>query len=270
MDVSVIILNYDTFHLTCNCIRSVLAKTKGCSFEIILVDNGSRQQDPGEFLKLFPEITLVANDTNLGFARGNNCGIEKAHGDYVLLLNSDTALKNDAVSMCLESIRKHTGIGVMGCRLESPDGSYQHNCQRFPSLRYKLFELLRLQKILPGNLSGKILLGYFFDHNSFVFPDWIWGTFFMFKRSLLSRLPNKKLADDFFMYVEDMQWCMDFRKCGYEIAFEPRAQVLHFMEGQRNLKKLPLVETNTAVFMKRNYSSVQIALIRQVDKWLLH
>lgn len=269
MDVSVIILNFNTFDVTCQCIRSIIEKTSECSFEIIVVDNGSTERSAKDFLKLFPQIILCENPVNVGFAKGNNCGITKATGEYVLLLNSDTVLQNDAISICFHSLKKGRNIGVIGCRLEYEDGTHQHSCQRFPSLRYKLFELLRLQKILPKKLSGKILLGYFFDHTTFVFPDWIWGTFFMFKKSLLNELPENKLADDFFMYVEDMQWCMDFRKCGCQVAFEPRGKVIHLMEGQKNPRKLLLMETNREAFMKRNYSSFRVRLFKQLDKWLI-
>jgi GT2 family glycosyltransferase len=267
MDVSVIIVNYNTFDLTAGCIRSVLSKTSGCSFEVIVVDNASTERDPQELKDLFPQIQLIKNSVNMGFARGNNSGIKVASGDYVLLLNSDTELANNAILVCLESIRGNNGVAAIGCKLIFPDGSTQHSCQRFPSVRYKAFELLRLQKLLPRQLRGKILLGYFFDHNSRIFPDWIWGAFFMFKRSLLDILPGGKLADEFFMYVEDMQWCMDFAAVGYRVAFEPDAQVIHYM-GQSKGAKSSLMETNMETFMARYYSPWRIAVIKQLNKWL--
>lgn len=267
MDVSVIILNYNTFELTCSCIRSVLSKTRGCSYEVILVDNASTERDPGEFVRLFPQIKLVRNEINAGFAKGNNMGIEMAAGEAVLLLNSDTELANDAVSICLETLRKDRRTAVVGCLLTFPDGSVQHNCQRFPAIRYRLFELLRLQKLLPSRLAGKILLGFFFDHRSAVFPDWIWGTFFMFRRELLQQLPQRKLADDFFMYVEDMQWCMDFKRLGYRISFEPRGHVFHHL-GKSNGRKSHLMEAHTEQFMRRHYSSWRRSLIGILDRWL--
>ncbi len=267
MDVSVIILNYNTFDLTCNCIRSILSKTVGCSYEIIVVDNRSSEKDAKEFLKLFPDIVLVENSANVGFARGNNIGIEKASGAYILLLNSDTELKNNAIALCFQSLRKNSQVAVMASRLEYADGTLQHNCQRFPTLRYKLFELLRMQKMMPQKWAGKILLGYFFDHRSAVFPDWVWGTFFMFKRDLLKLLPGSRLADDFFMYVEDMKWCMDFKRSGYKIAFEPSAHVIHHM-GKSGGDKLILMETNKQIFLSQYYSRFLLWLFNQLDKWL--
>lgn len=267
MDVSVIIINYNTFNLTCDCIRSILSKTTGCSYEIIVVDNASTEMDPNEFLKLFPQVVLVKNQINTGFAKGNNAGLERALGEFILLLNSDTELKNNAIYICMQTLKRNNDVAVVGARLEYSDGRLQHNCQRFPALRYKLFELLRLQKIFPSEWSGKILLGFFFDHRSVVFPDWIWGTYFMFRKEHLALLPKGRLADDFFMYVEDMQWCMDFKKSGYRILFEPSATVIHYM-GQSGADRNSLMEGNEEIFLNRYYSSFRLKLFKHLDRWL--
>lgn len=269
MDVSVIILNYNTFELTCNCISSVLRKTSGCSFEVIVVDNASTERDPADFLDLFPMIKLVVNSENEGFAKGNNSGIAMSTGEYVLLLNSDTELLNNAILYCLQSIKKYPSISAVTCRLLYPDGTVQHNCQRFPSLRYKLFELFRLQKVLPRKLAGTILLGYFFDYKSWTYPDWIWGTFFMFRRRLLGLLQNGKLAEDFFMYVEDMQWCKEFRKLGYHVAFEPLGEVVHYM-GKSKADRQALIEANVKKFMMHYHSPLEIAMLAILDRWLVN
>src|SRR4051794_40929468 len=97
MEVSVIIINYNTFSLTCKCIESIINKTSGIEFEIILVDNASTECDPDLFKKKFPFITLIKNKENSGFSRGNNTGIHSAKYEYILLLNSDTELVNNAL-----------------------------------------------------------------------------------------------------------------------------------------------------------------------------
>jgi GT2 family glycosyltransferase len=268
MDVSIIIVNYNTFELTCQCIQSVITKTEGLSYEIIVVDNASHEISPQKFLERFPNIQLIVSSVNVGFAKGNNLGIAKATGNYILLLNSDTILKNNAVAIGVEVLEKDRAIGAMAARLEYPDGKLQHNCQRFPSVKYKLFELLRMQKFLPADLGGKILLGFFFDHNQPAAPDWVWGTFFMFRRDLLQKLPEAKLNDHFFMYVEDVQWCMDFRRLGYSIAFDPRAQVIHLM-GKSGGAKSALMEENMNKFMKVYYAPFERKIIKLLDRMLL-
>jgi GT2 family glycosyltransferase len=268
MDVSIIIVNYNTFELTCQCIQSVIDKTEGISYEVIVVDNASHEIAPQKFLDRFPDITLITSAVNVGFAKGNNLGVAKATGDYILLLNSDTILKNNAVAIGVEVLQHNPNTAVMAARLEYADGKLQHNCQRFPSVKYKAFELLRLQKFLPANWGGKILMGFFFDHNQHASPDWVWGTFFMFRRDLLPKLPKAKLDDQFFMYVEDVQWCMDFRRLGYSIAFDPRAQVIHLM-GKSGGAKSALMDENMNRFMEVYYSPWERKLIKLLDRMLL-
>ncbi|MEJ0054754.1 MAG: glycosyltransferase [Bacteroidota bacterium] len=169
MDVSIIIINYNTFELTCACIESVIEKTKGIDYEIILVDNASAETDPRNFLKKFPAIILIESEVNDGFAKGNNRGIMRTSGKYVLLLNSDTLLKNNAVAIAWEFLERNPEVAVVGSRLESPDGTHQCNCQRLPSVKYGFLELLRTQKFMPGQ-GGKLLFGYFFDHKTVVYP----------------------------------------------------------------------------------------------------
>lgn len=267
MDVSIVIVNYNTFALTSQCIQSILDHTKGLAYEIILVDNNSTESDPEEFKKKFPSVLLVKNQTNLGFAKGNNAGIAHASGKYILLLNSDTLLKNNAVLICKTFLDQHHQVAAVSARLEYPDGNIQHNCQRFPGLRNKLFELLRLQKILPQKWGGKILLANFFSYDSVVYPDWIWGTFFMFRKSLLKSLPGEKLSEQFFMYVEDMQWCMEFKNLGYQIAFEPAAHVIH-LSGKSGGNKSSQIQANTNAFLKQYYSSAKRYLLKILDRLL--
>ena len=153
-------------------------------------------------------------------------------------------------------------MAVATARLEYANGEVQHNCQRFPSVRFLLFELLRLQKIFSSR--KKILLGYFFDHNSLAYPDWVWGTFFMFKKNLLNNLRNRRLSEDFFMYVEDMQWCMDFRLQGFEVAFLPDARVVHLM-GASGGAKSDLMAKNMKVFMTKYYHPLHRFLINSLN-----
>jgi GT2 family glycosyltransferase len=266
MDVSIVILNYNTFDLTCRCIASVLGKTDGLQFEIIVVDNQSTERDPQEFKNIFPEIILIKSPENLGFAKGNNVGIAKAQGKFILLLNSDTFLLNNAIHITRDFLIKNPTVAVATGRLEFPGGRIQHNCQRFPSIGALIFECLRLQKILPS-LGAKVLLGSFFHYNSVAYPDWVWGTFFMFRRSLLQKLPGKMLSDDFFMYGEDMQWCMEFKKQGYKIAFLPDARIEHLLGGSGAAKEKLIAEHHTK-FMEKYYSAWERKVIRCLSSLL--
>jgi GT2 family glycosyltransferase len=267
MEVSIVIINYNTFALTCQCIESIVRHIRDITFEIIVVDNASTELETEAFVKRYPFIVFIKSPTNIGFAKGNNLGIEKAMGEYILLLNSDAALLNNAVFILKEFLSGKQNVAAVTGRLEYPDGKVQHNCQRFPSIRYKLFELFRLQKFLPQNVGGKVLFGFFFDYNTMAYPDWIWGTCFMFRKQLLEKLPGRKLADDFFMYIEDKQWCWEFRKLGYRVAFVPSARIVHYM-GSSGGSKSDMMETNEEFFMTKYYKAWHVKCIRTLDNLL--
>ncbi|XZF13823.1 glycosyltransferase family 2 protein [Chitinophagaceae bacterium MMS25-I14] len=261
MDVSVVIINYNTLDLTEQCIRSVIKYTSGITYEIILVDNASTKEQPDRLAAVFPELKLVKSEKNLGFSGGNNLGILYASGKYILLLNSDTYLTENSLFTTFRYMEEHPQTGVLSARLIFPDGRHQAAAQRFPSVKYQLAELLRLQKLMSKKAAGRFLLGAFFDHNETVRADWVWGTYFMFRKELLNRLPDNKLDDTYFMYNEDVQWCMDIRKLGYEIHFFAGTSVVHLMGGSSGMKNDLMVQ-NGELFLKKNYSPLQIRLMK--------
>jgi len=264
--VSIIIINYNTFQLTSNCIASIYQECIGMSFEIILVDNASTECEPSSFKSKFPDIVLIESPENVGFSKGNNLGIEVAKGEYILLLNSDTEMKNDAISPCVQYLKDNTKVGVVTTKLRYPSGEIQSTCQRFPNVMYNLLELVRFQKIFP-TLGGKLLLANFFDYHSIVKVDWTWGAFFMFPKAILKQLPNQKLHDDFFMYCEDMQWCLDMRKIDKEVHYIPNGEVIHYMGASKGAKK-PLMIKNHETLMNSNFSYIHRVLIIIAEKLL--
>ena len=260
--ISIIILNYNTFELTCQCIRSIYAQTKGVEFEIILVDNASTECNPDKFLEIFPQIKLIKNTENRGFSRGCNDGINHAKGDFILLLNSDTVLLNDAISIVHDFLVKNANVGIATCRLENSDTTPQNICSRFIRIKWILLEISRLFKLLNKKKRGEVLLGNFFDYENIVFPDWVWGAFFMFPKSLLQVYPENKLPETFWMYVEDMEWCWLARKAGYKVAFIPDGRVLHFGGGGTHTDRtLKMMNENFERFYKIYYGKKYKILI---------
>ncbi len=266
-DVSIIIVNYNRLDLTIECIRSIIQKTVDLSYEIVVVDNASDTGDANEIKAIFPEVKLVCSSINAGFAGGNNLGVASAVGKYILLLNNDALLKNNAIKIVHSFLTKNNRVGVAAAQLKYPNGSIQHSCQRFPSFWYTLLELLRVQKILGHRLGGKLLFGPFFDHQSIAYPDWVWGTFFMFPREILRKFPNGRLHETFFMYWEDVQWSMEIRKLGYKVAYIPEAEVIHLMNASGGAKN-ELIEKNEVLFMRRYYSPFHRKAIRFISKLL--
>jgi GT2 family glycosyltransferase len=268
VDLSVVIVNYNTEALTRSCIRSVVEFTSGLEYEIILVDNASPQGfDEEGFRVEFPSVKFIRSSKNLGFAGGNNLGIQQATGEYVLLLNSDTYLTDNALLRLFGFMKAHPKVGAASARLVYPDGRHQSVAQRFPSVKYNLIEFLRFQKFMSRRSSGKLLLGAFFDHNETVRADWVWGACFIFPKKILSQMPERRLDEGYFMYYEDMQWCMDIHRLGYEIYFVANAEVVHIMGGS-SANKGDLMKQNGALFLERNYKPSKIRWIKKLDQWL--
>ncbi|MGZ3918757.1 MAG: glycosyltransferase family 2 protein [Bacteroidia bacterium] len=260
-EVSVIVINYNTFDLTCACIESIYKKTIGVTFEIILIDNASTECSPDKFEALFPQIILIKNQSNVGFSKGNNIGIKKASGNIILLLNSDTELINNAIKITYDFLIKNPHVAAVSSKLIYENGLIQPCCQKFPSVFNNLIEFSRIHRLLPGKIRSKLFFGAYFNHETYIQPDWIWGTFFMFPAKLLGMLKDKKLNEDFFMYVEDMQWCFEFRHLGFDIAYLPDAIVLHHSGGSSGDIKLIIKNYNS--FLKKNYNPLKYFILKQ-------
>ena len=236
--VSVIIINYNTFQLTCDCIASVFKFTKGVPFEIILVDNASTERNPSHFLEKFPSIKLIESKKNLGFAGGNNLGIQHATGDTILLLNSDTLLTEDSISLSVTQLQKDPSIGVLGCRQLFPDGALQYSARRFRSISWELLDLFRfVLYFFSPKARAHRMLGQYFLHDESLFVDWVNGAFFLFPRRLLNQLPQHQLDERFFMYAEDVLWCEQIKQAGYRVFFLATTSIIHITSGSTAISK---------------------------------
>jgi GT2 family glycosyltransferase len=236
--VSVIILNYNTFALTCQCIQSVYAHTKGCNFEVIVVDNSSSECSPQLFKDKFPDIQLIANPLNNGFAKGNNLGITHATGDIILLLNSDTYLTEDSISATATQLAQHKEAGVICCRMLYPDGNVQYAARRFRSIWWELLDLFRfIPLLMPYPKRARLMLGKYFNNDFDTECDWVSGAFFMLKREVLKQLPGEQLDDRFFMYGEDHFWCWQIRQLGYTVRFFCGTHFVHINNGSTSIQK---------------------------------
>lgn len=244
MLISVIIINYNTFDITCNCIRSVIEHTRNAAYEIILVDNASTKDQPDAFLELFPNITLVKSKENGGFAKGNNLGIQYAKGDIILLLNSDTIVTDDSISKAAIYLEEHSKY-VLSTKLTYEDGVYQKNARKFRSIRNELLDMLRpILYLLPYERRAHLMLNQYFKGDFDTECDWVSGAFMMFYREHLHKLPDHKLDERFFMYGEDHLWCYQFAEHGIKSYFLSTASVIHIANASTEpTKRLKLLRT---------------------------
>lgn len=268
MELSIIIINYNTFQLTCNCIRSIREKLTGVEYEIVLVDNASTEKDASEFKTLFPEIKLIKSPENTGFTGGNNLGVENSTGEYLLLLNSDTELINNAPALTLEYLKNHPDCGMVTCQLLYPDGRIQYNTRRFRTITWELLEASQLFRLLPKEKRENLMLHHYFDHQREMDCDWVWGAYMLFPRKIIARLPEGRLSTDFFMYCEDTLWCWDFKQLGYKIHFLPQAKVMHVHKGSVSKDKWIKVRKtsirNHSQFMRKYYPDARWYLFAAV------
>jgi len=271
IELSVIVINFNTFQYTRKCIESVYNFTKDISFEVILVDNASTEGDITQLKNTFQDIILIRNNVNEGFARANNQGIKISKGAKIILLNSDTYLVENSFKVLTQLIDELPGSGVVSPLLRYPNGKIQHSAQSFPSVKKNLVELFRLQKI--NQSYSKTLAGSFFDHNQTVETDWVWGTCFMLKAEVISKMDGL-LDEKYFMYGEDRQWCLDIRKLGYEIWHTNRTHIVHIGGGSGMQNSVVLKKRETD-FLIRNYSFYYrlvysfTALLLQWDRFLI-
>ncbi len=245
IDVSIIILNYNTFQLTCNCIESVIQFTQQVSYEIIVVDNLSTECDANLFKQKFPSINLIKSNENGGFAKGNNLGIAQAKGEFILLLNSDTYLIEDAISNTINYYKQNNCNGVIGCKMIYPNGNIQHTARKFRSISWELLDIFRFIPILlTYKKRATLMLGKYFKSDFNTECDWLNGAFFMFPKNALEQIPKQKLDERFFMYGEDHLWCYQFKQLGYKCYFYYNTTIVHINNGSTaKSKQLALRKT---------------------------
>lgn len=248
MDLSVIILNYNTKDLTRKCLRSVFASVTGYRLEVIVADNGSKDGSQEMARTDFPQAILVENGANLGFSKGNNAAIRNAKGRYVLLLNSDTEVREDTLDLCVRRAEEDTSIGALGCRVLLPDGSLDLACRRkFPNPWNSFLRLFGLKKYSDYNIEAPL--------DTEIEVDAVTGAFMMVSREAIDKAGL--LDEDFFMYGEDLDWCWRIKEKGFKIMYYPQAQITHFKYGSSQLipfRTIRLAHRAMELFYRKHYA----------------
>ena len=231
IDVSIIIVNWNTRHMTCDCLRSVYEQTQGVSFEVILIDNASYDDSVATIKKEFSKVKLIANNKNLGFCKATNQGLEVAKGKYLLLLNSDTVVLENAVEKTIQFAEKHDRIGIVGCQLIYPDGSFQGSCFRFPGICGSILASFGLSKLFPKStvFNMERYGNRLWDKPREV--DCVMGSFMLIKRQVTDNIGM--LDTDYFMYGEETDFCFRAVKAGWKVFYYPDAKLIHYYGGSK-------------------------------------
>jgi GT2 family glycosyltransferase len=205
VDLSVVILNWNTRRDLEKCLRSLECPQPGIAFEIVVVDNASDDRSREMVRDLFPQARLIVNPRNLGFGAGNNVAIPQTTGRYVLFLNSDTLVQEGALAAMVHHADANPDIGILGPKLLNADGSLQYSCRRYPNLGTGFFRNTPLGRLFPHNRFASDYLMQDWDHATPRDVDWVSGAALMIRRTLLDRIGG--FDDAFFMYCEDVDLC---------------------------------------------------------------
>jgi O-antigen biosynthesis protein len=234
VDVSILIVNWNTGELLSNCIHSIADRTHGVNYEIIVVDNASTDGSAEMVRDRFPSAKLVESKENLGFVRGNNRALEEARGKYVLYLNPDTELKTNAVYGVASFLDANGEYGAAGCKILNADGSVQFTCARtFPS-PFKQFCLLTLlNRLFPESRFFSTVEMTYWDHSDSREIDCLSGAFMMVRKSLIDELQG--FDENLFMYAEDVDLCFRIKGKGKKVYYLAAEEIYHF-EGTGSRK----------------------------------
>ena len=222
--VSIIIVSYNTRALLADCLASLPAGVGGLASETFVVDNGSQDGSPQMVRADFPDVRLIRNARNVGFAAANNQALRSANGRYVLLLNSDTRVHPGAIETMVHFMDAHREAGYCGPRLLNADASHQPSARRFPTLLSTAFTLLSLGHRFPHS-PHTIDLHVMYGQRRPFRADWLSGACLMVRRAALRHVGP--LDEGFFMYFEETDWCRTLAKHKWQGWYVPSAQVTH-------------------------------------------
>lgn len=229
MDLSVIIVSHNTRELLALCLDSLLASLASSAFgyEVIVVDNASRDRTVEMVRERFPQVRLLASEENPGFAAANNQGLKVSKGDYLLLLNPDTLVRGKALQHMLQFLVSHPQVGMVGPKLLYPDGRFQHSAFSFPTLPMIFLDFFPLNhRLINSRLNGRYPKALYGAGEPFP-VDHPLGAAMMVRREAADQVGP--LDEGFFIYCEEIDWCMRMKKMGWEIFCLPQAEIVHYV-----------------------------------------
>lgn len=252
IDLSIIIVNYNTKQLTLNCLASIYQSITDSRFEVILIDNASHDNSIEAIADKHPQVRLIVNTNNLGFSKANNQGMLIAQGRYVLLLNSDTVIEPDTLDTMIRFMDEHPKVGVAGCKVVLPDGSLDKACRRgFPTPSATFYYVSRLSKLFPKNPRINAYHREDLDPDEEYPIDCLIGAFMMVRREVIDQVGM--LDEDFFMYGEDVDWCYRIKQAGWVNYYYPRTQIVHYKRASSRNKPFKITyEFHRAFFVLYN------------------
>lgn len=231
MKLSIIIVSWNVKELLRSCLESIYAHPPKDNIEVWVVDNNSTDGSPAMVRTKFPQVNLIVNPTNRGFAGGNNQALEKSTGDYALLLNPDTRMLPETLEHFTNFLDFHSKAGAVGAKLLNPDGSHQPDSYPFPTLSRELWRLLHLDMIQALGVYDQSQ----WDQHQPRQVDVLQGTALAVRREALNQVGL--LDTGYFMYTEEVDLCYRLHQAGWNLYWLPQAQVVHY--GGQSTQQIP-------------------------------
>jgi hypothetical protein len=243
-DVSIVINSFRTRNLLRQCLKALFDMPPQRSFEVVVVDNDSRDGTAEMVREQFPQVRLIVSDRNRGCTGGSNLGLVAARGGHVMIMNSDIIVRPGSIDALSSFLDGHPDVGAVGPRLLRPNGEADESCYRFPTLGTPLYRRTPLGRLPFAKKALDRYLMADFDHQTTRDVDWLLGSSIMVRREAMNQVG---LMDErIFMYFEDTDWCRRFWEAGWRVVFFPGSELVHFHDRSSAKKAwfvAPLVST---------------------------
>lgn len=266
-ELSIVVLSWNTRELLQSCLESLERAHDTVMRELIVVDNASADGSAEMVRERFPAAQLLVNARNEGYARGNNLGIAASRGEFVLLLNSDTEVRDGSLDKLVGFLREHRGHGAVGAGLQNADGSIQPCCMRFPTLLVPLFFDMNLDKRWPRN---PVMRRYFmrdYDHRTSRDVDQPPGACLLLRREVLETVGL--FDEELWLYFNDVDLCRRIRRAGWRIHYLVEAPVVHHVGQSTKRFSTRVVEwhRNRLAYYRKHYGRLGAAWVRLMVRW---
>lgn len=242
LQLSVIVVNYNVRDFLHHALVSLQKAMKGLRGEIIVVDNASDDGSVEMVRRRFPSVALIANKTNFGFAKANNIALDRARGKYLLLINPDTLVQEDTLRVMVEFFDENPDVGLAGCKILNPDGTFQLACRRsFPTPWVAFTKMSGLSSLFPNTrLFGRYNLTYLSPDETYEI-DAVSGSFMMVRREVYKQVGG--LDEAFFMYGEDLDWCYRIQQAGWKNYYVHSTKLIHYKGESTKRSNLDEIRT---------------------------
>lgn len=247
MDLSIIIVNWNTKDLLLGCLESLFRYPPTREFEVIVIDNASTDGSALLVRQRFTQIKLILNQSNKGFAPATNQGLKKMRGKFALLLNPDTKVRERSMDQMIEFLEAKVDVGIVGCKIINRDGSLEVSAFPNPTLIDEIISGFRGIPFFKRYID-RYRIRYLSQSNGPIKVGWVTGACFMIRAKTIKEVGY--LDEKIFLYGEDVDWCLRAQKRGWEVIYLPHVCIFHF--GGASMKK-NLARKIYSFYFKRFY-----------------